>query len=140
MAIYQVKVKGGEGINRYDTYRASSIEDTLKQFLDGEERHKQDMGDRYQSTEIEQVKLLFLEDDPENIAEKVSSELEGAFHELSNLGSVGRYTRGNGGDVFEMYAVLDSVKEKSEQICSLLRALWDVEENKERYFRKDKES
>lgn len=136
MSLYRVKLKGKEGIHGYDTYRASSIEDTLKQFLDGEERHKQDMGDRYQPTEIEQVKLLFLEDDPENIAKKISLELEGAFHELTHLGTVGHFTKGNGGDVWEMYAVVDSAKEKLEQLYSLLRALWDVEQNKERYFRK----
>ena len=42
----------------------------------------------------------------------------------------------NGGDVWEMYAVIDAVKEKSEQIYSLLRALYDIEENKETYFSK----
>jgi hypothetical protein len=141
MSIYQVKLKGEDDKERYDTFRATSVEDVLKQFLDSEERCRQSLGDRYQPKGIEQVKLLFDEDDdPEKVVKKISSGLEVSFLELKNLGYVGHYTRGNGGDVWEMYVVADSVKEKLEQIYSLLRALYDIEENKEHYFGKEKES
>jgi hypothetical protein len=141
MSIYQVKLKGEDDKERYNTFRATSVEDALKQFLDSEERCRQSLGDRYQPKGIEQVKLLFDEDDdPEKVVEKISSELQVSFLELKNLGYVGHMTEGNGGDVWEMYVVADSVKEKLEQIYSLLRALYDIEENKEHYFGKEKES
>ena len=141
MSIYQVKLKGEEDKDRYDTFRATSVEDALKQFFDSEKRLNQAMGDRFQPKGIEQVKLLFDEDDdPEKVIKEIRTGLEVAFLELRNLGYVGHMTEGNGGNVWEMYVVADSVKEKLEQIYSLIRALWDIEENKEHYFGKEKES
>lgn len=142
MAIYQIKLRGEEGILSYDTYRAANAEDAVRQFLESQEHSKQNLGDRYEPTEIGEVKLPLDMDDPNKALKNIDNQLFECGNDLCHLGEILGLIMQNKSalSLFEMESFIKSIKEKAEQIYSLLGALYDIKENKHSYFFKKKES
>ncbi len=127
MAIYQIKIKGKEGIDSYETFRAESIEDTIKEFSGSQKRLKESLGDKYQTEEIEHVKLLSGDDSYIN---EMNSNLEQVFRDLRCLGDIGISAVLDDRDWMELSALLDSVQTKVKEAYSLIRFYFDAAENK----------
>lgn len=129
MAIYLAKIKGNKDACNYYAYPAISIEEAMSKAI----KH------HGKAQEIENIKFLFSEDDPEAAIDKVKLELEGLFLELHHLGYVGHTVSSeltNGNEIhkasaqWEIRAVMDAIKEKSEQIYGLLDTLMAITEDR----------
>lgn len=93
------------------------------------------MGDRFKPREIEEVKLLFEVEDPDKAVEQIERELSQIFRDLHNLGHIGAYAvEHRTSNVWELWSLIDSIENKTERIHSLLKAWWDISENKESDF------
>ena len=135
MAIYQIKVRGKKGIHRYDTFVQADVEETINMAPAEEERIKKELGDKFEPREIEQVTLLCETEDPDKAVKQIWNELSETFRDLRNLGDIGIYAVSNRtSNVWELWSLMDSIENKAERIHSLLKAFWDITENKESDF------
>jgi hypothetical protein len=128
MALYLAKIKGTKDTCNYYAYPATSIEEAMSKAI-------KQLG----KAEIENIKFLFSEDEPEGAIKKIQRELDGLFLELHHLGYAGYVVSNhltNGNDThkasaqWEIRAVMDAIKEKSEQIYGLLDTLMAITEDR----------
>ncbi|MGE5444572.1 MAG: hypothetical protein ACM3SR_08215 [Ignavibacteriales bacterium] len=126
MALYQAAFKREDGSLENHIVKASNTEEAFKKFVES-----------WKLKGIESVKWLLDEDDPEEVIKELENQLAALFLKLHHLAYAG-YTVSNeltNGNEFhrkssqwEIRALMDAIKERSEEIYSLLDALIDIQE------------
>lgn len=127
MALYQATFETENGSLQRHIVKAMTIEDAFNTFCA-----------QWHTTEIESIKcLLNVDNDCERVIKEIEIELTGLFLKLHHLAYAGYVVAGslhNGNEYhrtatqWEIRCLMDAIKERSEEIYSLLDALKDIQE------------
>jgi hypothetical protein len=125
MGLYQIRLRGREGMDGYDTFLARNVEDAIKQATE-EAKHTLE--------EIEEVKLLLSEDEVNQVIHELKIQIDDSFNQLRVFVDSGQYCDMKNIDWVGMSINADAIRGKTEQLYRFMSALHKITDDMPHHF------
>lgn len=117
--LFQTRINGREGIDAFNTFEASSMDDAISQCLSALRLEHSLKGN--QESNLEEIRLLLKDDSKDTAREKIELELSEALREIRDIADAATSSVGLA-DISTSTSLLNSIRDKLNKTYGLLSA------------------